>query len=201
MKKLALLFFCFVVAISLSNTLNAQSIRFGVKAGLTQITGPSDYTNNVSDNGLGFGANFNFGAQARLSLPIVPLTPIIFVDYHMLRGSGSLGNYSINTSENILSAGVEAEFNVLPLPLIKPYVSIEAAYNRLGDVKVDFNGGSNTVDGVSRFGGAVGIGTVFTILPVVDVDVSLKYHIFNLAGKDSGESNISAITLDAAFVF
>ncbi|MDR3627740.1 MAG: outer membrane beta-barrel protein [Ignavibacteriaceae bacterium] len=201
MKKLALLFFCFLVAISLSNTLYAQSVRFGVQAGLTDITGPSGYTNNISDNGAGFGANFNFGAQARLNLPLIPITPIVFVDYHMLKGSQDISGVSLKTTQNILSAGVEAEYNVLPLPMVKPYVSIEAAYNNFGEFKIEGGGFSETVGSVSRFGGAIGIGSMITVLPVIDVDVSLKYHIFNLVGKDSGESNISAITLDAAFIF
>jgi len=201
MKKLAFLSLCFIVILTLTDTIHAQSIKFGVNAGLTDITGPSDYTNSIAEGGGGFGANFNFGAQARFNLPLVPLTPIIFVDYHMLRASGSYAGYSVSTSQNIFSVGAEAEYNVLPLPLIKPYVSIEVAYNNLGDYKMDINGSSITQGGVSRFGGAVGIGSVFTVLPVIDLDVSLKYNIFNLVGKSSGESNISAVMLDAAIIF
>jgi hypothetical protein len=201
MKKIIPLLFCGALILLFTNTSHAQMLRLGVSAGLTSMTAPAGYTNSVGINGLGFGSNFNFGVQARIDVPLLPLTPIVFVNYHMLRGSGNVDNFTVNTSQNIWSAGVEAELNILPLPLIKPYVSIEAAINSFGDLKADFSSFSLSQGGMTRYGGAIGVGAVVTVLPIVDLDASLKYNIFNLIGKSSGESSINALTLDLAVIF
>jgi len=73
-------------------------IRLGVSAGLTNVIGPERYTNSLADNGVGFGTELNFGAQARIDIPLLPLTPIIFINSHMLRGSGSVDGVDVNTS-------------------------------------------------------------------------------------------------------
>lgn len=197
MKKISITLFCLSFFLLFNNTLHAQLIKFGLGVGLTDVTAPSEYTNSISNNGAGFGANFNFGAQARFNLPLVPLTPIVFVNYHMLRGNGTVNNINIKTSENILSIGAEAEYNILPLPFVKPYVSLEIAVNNLGDLS---NGITNQ-GSATRYGGAIGVGTIITILPVIDLDASLKYNMFNLVGKDSGEENIDALTLCLAVIF
>jgi hypothetical protein len=199
MKTFTIPFFSFIIVLLFTSASYSQ-LRFGIGAGLTGITSPSDYTNSIAANGAGFGANFNFGAQLRLDIPLVPITPIFFVNYHMLRGSGSFGPVTVNTSQNILSTGVEAEFIVLPLPLIKPYVSIEAAINNFSGLKVESNIGSTSQGSMSRFGGALGIGTMITLLPIFDLDISLKYHFFNLIGKSSGEPSINAFSLNAAVI-
>jgi hypothetical protein len=199
MKKFTRMFISIALILLFTNTAYTQ-LRFGIGAGLTSITSPSFYTNSLADNGDGFGANFNFGAQLRLDIPLVPITPIFFVNYHMLRGSGSVGPVNINTSQNILSTGVEAEYIILPLPLIKPYVSIEAAINNFSDLKVESNIGNTAGGSMSRFGGALGIGTMITLLPIFDLDISLKYHFFNLIGKSSGEPSIDAFSLNAAVI-
>lgn len=201
MKKIIPFLFCAALILLFTNSSHAQMLKFGVSAGLTSMTAPSGYTNNVGADGLGFGSNFNFGVQARIDAPLIPLTPIVFINYHMLRGSGNVDNYTVNTSQNILSAGVEAEFNILPLPLVKPYVSVEAALNSFGDLKADFPGFSLSQGSMTRYGGALGVGAVITILPIVDLDASLKYNLFNLIGKSSGESSINALTLDLALIF
>jgi hypothetical protein len=199
MKTFTTTFLYFAIFLLFTNTSHTQ-LRFGIGGGLTSITSPSGYTNSIADNGEGFGSNFNFGAQIRLDIPLVPITPIFFADYHMLRGSGSANGFDVSTSQNILSVGVEAEFILLPLPLIKPYVSIEAAINNFGDLKEDTNPGSVSGGSMSRFGGAVGIGTMVTILPIFDFDLSLKYHLFNLIGKSSGEASIDAFSLNLALI-
>lgn len=178
-------------------TLYTQGLRFGIEGGLTSITGPTSYTTSVADNGEGFGANYNYGAQLRLDIPLVPLTPIFFVDYHMLKGNGSSGSFTTNTSQNILSIGVEAEYILLPLPIIKPYASIEGAINNIGDLKMDYTGGSTSQGKMTRLGAAIGIGAIVTILPIFDLDVSLKYHDFNLTGS---EPSIDAFSLNVALI-
>ncbi len=201
MKKYTVLLIFLSLILLLTNTSYSQMIKLGISAGLAKITGPAAYTNSIADNGNGFGSNFNFGAQARINIPLLPITPIIFVDYYMLRGSGNIGALAISTSQNILSAGIEGEFNILPLPFVTPYISVEAAVNRFGTLERNYTGSNTPQGSVTRYGGALGVGAVITILPFVDLDASLKFHLLNLIGKSSGESGVNALTLNVAVIF
>lgn len=198
MKKIAA--FGIIILLFLSQTeTNAQIIRLGLNGGLTSISSPSYYTN--SDNGLGFGTNLHFGAQARIDLPLVPITPIVFVEYDILRGDGEINNVKLKDSQNILSIGVKGEYFILPLPLVKPYISLDVALNKIGALKMEAPRQTTTSAGYTRYGGSIGIGTVITVLPMIDLDLSLKYQTLNLVGKSDGESNISLINLDLAVIF
>lgn len=180
---------------------NAQILRFGISGGISSITSPDSYKNSVDQNGFGFGNNIHFGAQFRIDLPLVPLTPIIFLDYHLLRGDGQINGIKINNSQDILSAGIEGEYFILPLPFIKPYISLNVALNNIGKLEEKSPVKTTTMPGYTRYGGALGIGTVITILPVVDLDVAIKYQTLNLVGKSDGESNISMYNLNIAIIF
>jgi hypothetical protein len=201
MKKFYVLSVYFALILIFTNTTFAQLIRLGVSAGLTDVTNPPFYTNNISDNGEAFKTNYNIGFQARLDVPLSPLTPIVFIDYYMLRGSGNIGGTDVTTKQNIWSVGVEAEYNILPLPVVKPYISVEAAINNFGELSTGFISGNSFQGNITRYGGALGVGAVITILPVVDLDASLKYHLFNLIGKSSNEPGINALTIDVALIF
>ncbi len=194
--------FCFVLFffLLLNNVTSAQLVRFGLGGGLTMIKSPAEYTNSVENNGLGFTNNYHLTAIAKLNFPLIPITPAVFIDYHVLRGSSS-NSSNIETSQNIFSFGAEGELSILPLPLVKPYAVLDISYNKFGDLQVTSPLGSGSVPGVTRYGGALGIGAEITALPSIDLDLSLKYQIFNLVGKDSGESNITALTLNLILLF
>ncbi len=200
MKKLAASLIILLFIFSQSPA-DAQILRFGISGGLSSITSPDSYKNPVDQNGLGFGTNLHFGAQFRLDLPLVPLTPIIFLDYHLLRGDGQINGTKINNSQDILSAGIEGEYFVLPLPFVKPYISVNVALNSIGKLEEKSPLQTVTLPGYTRYGGAIGIGTVITILPVINLDVSIKYQTLNLVGKGDGESNISMYNLNLAVIF
>ena len=61
--------------------------------------------------------------------------------------------------------------------------------------------GSTLQGSATRTGIAIGIGVIVTILPIVDLDGSIKYHLLNLIGKSSGEQNIDAFSLNIAIIF
>jgi len=201
MKKFAVFGVAVFCILILQSSSNAQIIKFGISGGLTNVTSPDPYKNDVSQNGYGFGSNLHFGAQARIDLPLVPINPILFVDYHLLRGEGNRSGTKINTSQNILSIGAEGEYIILPLPFVKPYISLDVSLNKIGELKEESSVGTITQTGFTRYGGGIGAGAVITILPVIDLDVSLKYQTLNLVGKTDGESNISLINLNVAVIF
>lgn len=201
MKNVLVTLICGALLLISTSSLNAQ-VKFGISAGLTNITGPTGYTNKITDNGWGFGAALNAGAQLRINIPLVPLTPVIFADYHMLKGSEGTYLGDVKTSQNILSIGANLQYNILPLPLIKPYISVGAALNSFGELKIEYpNGSSISGKSASRTGGLIGVGTLITALPAVDIDISLKYQFLNMLGKDDGEESINAVTLNAAILF
>lgn len=189
---------CFILIFY--NCSKAQ-IKIGLGGGLTSIQTPDAFKNDVSKGGLGFTGNYHFTAMAKLSLPLIPFTPAAFIDYHILRGSGTRNSYSVETSMNILSLGLEGELTLLPLPILSPYVCLDVTLNKFGQLEETSQLGSITQNGMSRYGAGVGVGAVLSILPKIDLDGSIKYQYLNLIGKNNGESNINALTINIIMLF
>ena len=179
-----------------------QLISIGVGGGLTQVTGSEEYTNDVSNGGLGYSAEYNFGAIGKVDLPLVPITPRAFVLYHKLNGEGTVNSIQIENSQSILSLGVGASYNFIPVPTgVDPYIALDVMFNSFGDFTVKRDGVETKASGNSRTGIGVGVGAEVTLLPKVNVDVSASYRMFNLIGKESGEKTLSAVNLDLFFMF
>jgi len=186
-KSLILFLFAAFCLLSLQET-NAQGIKIGVGGGLSAVQSPAYYTDAA-----GFSSEYHIGVKGKLSIPIFPITPIGFVEYHFFRGQTPAG---ADTKQNILSIGVGGELGLLPGPL-SPYVGLDLEFNNFGDFETT---GSPTASGVSRMGLGVGAGVMLTLLPI-DFDVSLKYQMLNLFGKEDGEDTIGIINLNAAIFF
>ncbi|MDZ7766885.1 MAG: hypothetical protein U5K00_21130 [Melioribacteraceae bacterium] len=58
-----------------------------------------------------------------------------------------------------------------------------------------------TFDGENRTGMGIGGGLDFGILPMVDIDISAKYNINNLIGKEEGEETFSTLNYSATVYF
>ena len=200
MKKFTVLFFPMLLILIFSGLTSAQ-IKIGLGGGLTSIQSPDAYKNDVASGGEGFTGNYHLTAIAKLSLPLIPFTPAAFIDYHVLRGSGNRGSYAVETSMNILSIGLEGELTLLPIPVLSPYVCADFALNKFGQLEETSQLGSIVQSGVSRYGVGIGVGAVLTVLPKIDIDGSIKYQLLNLIGKNSGESNINALTLNIILLF
>ncbi len=188
MKKSFVLFLFIAVSFLAYQNAQAQTIKLGIGGGLSSVQSPTYYTDNA-----GFSSEYHIGVKGKLSLPVIPITPIGFVEYHFFRGLTPAG---ADTKQNILSIGVGGELSLLPGPL-SPYVGLDIEFNSLGDFETT---GSPTASGVSRMGLGIGAGAMLTLLPI-DFDVSLKYQMLNLFGKESGEETIGIINLNAAIFF
>jgi len=210
MKLIKLSFICLMI-IFISSVSNAQLLKLGVGGGITQVTGPEGYTNDVSNDGAGFSTEWNFAIQAKLDLPIVPITPRAFFMYHSLSGSGEVPTSGLGKglnindvtdySQTITSIGIGAQFNFIPVPVgIDPYIGLDLAMNSFGRPKINDEEIPNT-ESNSRVGLGIGVGAEISIVPKVNLDLNVSYQLFNLAGKDDGEETISAITLDAFIIF
>ena len=209
MKKFTLFLILAASLILFSSTLNAQLFSIGVGGGLTQVMGPEHYTNEVSDNGIGFSTEYNFGALAKLGLPLIPITPRGYILYHQLSGEGepsTQSGSSVEYSQSILTIGLGAQYQFIPVPAgFDPYIALDILYNNFGEFKTTTSLGDTTSPSVSRFGVGVGLGTAITIIPMINLDILLSYQWLNLTGKEEvagvSEETVSAITLDAFIMF
>ena len=211
MKKFTIATVIFFAAI-LSSTTNAQLFSIGVGGGLTNVLGSEDYTNKISEEGLGYSTEWNMGVIAKLGLPLIPITPRAFILYHTLNSSEdivdplgkgtSINSTTIENSQSILSVGLGAQIGFIPVPAgFDPYFSVDLLYNSFGEFKQTTFGNEETFDGESRFGLGLGVGTEVTIIPIINIDFLLSYQMMNLVGKEDGEPSLSTLTLDAFLLF
>ena len=202
-----------IFAVMISFTVNAQSFSIGVGGGLTNVVGAEDYTNETSNNGLGYSTEWNGGVIAKIGLPLVSITPRAFILYHSLNGNGgtppvplakgtSINSTDIENSQSILSVGLGVQYGFIPIPVgVDPYLAIDLLYNNFGEFKQTTFGNEVTSDGVSRFGLGLGVGAEVSIIPMINIDVLVSYQMMNLVGKENGESSLSTLTLDAFLLF
>ncbi|MFH0733809.1 MAG: outer membrane beta-barrel protein [bacterium] len=204
-----------------STVMFSQSFKVGVGGGLTFITAPEIMTNDISNDGLGFGAEYHFNAKAKFSLPVLPLAIIGEVYYTSLAGEeeymlpvyygGTLYNVNMKaeTDASILTFGVGAQYSLIPGP-ISPYVSASILFNSISELKVkataSYQGVTNSEEEtygekISRTGLGLGAGLNISILPVIDLDVSLRYNIVNMLGKEDGEDTISMVNANVTVFF
>ena len=201
-----------IFAVMLSSKANAQLFSFGVGGGLTNVVGSEDYTNKISEEGLGYSTEWNGGVIAKLGLPLVPITPRAFILYHSLNGSEdfvnplakgtSINSGEIKFSQSILSVGLGIQYGFIPIPAgVDPYFAIDLVYNNFGERTQTTFGVDSTFSSVSRFGLGLGVGAEIMLIPVLNLDVLVSYQMMNLVGKEEGESSLSTITLDAFLLF
>ena len=188
MKKSFILFLFVAVSLFSMQEISAQSIKIGIGGGLSSVQSPDSYK-----DGAGFSSEYHVGLKGKLNFPLFPITPIGFVEYHFFRGQTPAG---ADTKQNILSIGVGGEMSLLPGPL-SPYLGLDFEFNNFSDLEI--SGGTN-LSGNSRTGLGVGAGVMLTLLPI-DFDVSLKYQMLNLFGKEDGEETIGIINLNVAVFF
>ena len=187
MRKLYLT--VFLAAAVLSTNSFAQN--FGIGGGLSTIQGPDSY-----DDDLGMSGGYHLGAKLKLSIPLFPLTPVGSVTYSQFSGDQSTPLGNIETSQSIWSIGAGVEYSLVPGPLA-PYLAADLEYNNFGDLSIEGANLPISIGGTgsrSRFGIALGVGAEFTLLPVIGLDASIKYHMMNMIGKESGEETVSVIT-------
>jgi len=207
MKKITIVLFSVFFILSINTKVQAQLVSIGAGGGLTNVSGPDSWTNDVGDGGLGFSSEYNYGIIAKVGLPVFPLTPRGFVLFHKFSGSGTplsldkttATNSEVEISQSITSIGLGVQYGFIPIPAgFDPYLSLDVTFNNFGDFSVNDEVLS---EGNSRVGLQLGIGTEVTIIPLINLDVFAGYNWFNLTGKEDGEETISAFVLDLFLMF
>ncbi|MBT8386753.1 MAG: porin family protein [Ignavibacteria bacterium] len=200
-------------AVVISSTANAQLFSLGVGGGLTNVTGSKDFTNKISEGGLGYSTEWNMGVIAKLGLPLVPITPRAFILYHSLSGSDNvdlalgkgttINSVDIENSQSLLSVGLGIQYGFIPIPAgIDPYLAIDLMYNNFGELEGKTPTETLILNkSLSRFGLGLGLGAEISIIPVFNIDVLVSYQMMNLVGKKDGETSLSTLTVDAFLLF
>ncbi len=196
MKKFYFFGILSMMLLFLSFESNAQILRLGIGGGITSVQSPDFYKNSIANYGEGFTGSYHISAIGKLNLPLIPFTPAVYVDYHVFQGSGVQNGLSIESSLKIISIGAEGELTLLPLPLIKPYLAVDVAMNRFGNLEETANKGTRIVQNSgTRYGAGIGLGAEIGVIPSLPLDLSAKLQFLNLSGKSGGEQNVRVLTV------
>src|ERR1035437_9005124 len=186
-----------IIFMMLTTSSFTQGIKFGIGGGLSTISN--------STSGLNYNAGYNIAAKAKLEIPLFPLRPVVSIQYYILNGSYGfttpVGNISGSTTQKIFSAGIGAEYSLLPGP-ISPYLALDIGFNNIGEVKYDpaiLN--QFSYPAIARTGLDIGAGVEITIPFLITFDVNAKYNMLNLFGKQGGEGSISVFNLHLTVLF
>jgi len=189
-KYFSILIFIFILFTTVSF---AQGLKFGIGGGISTISSGT--------SGLSYNSGYNIAAKAKLDIPLFPLTPVITIQYYILNGSYTFTNFTGSTSQKIFSAGIGAEYSIIPGP-ISPYLAIDLGFNNIGDVKYEPSVLNQfTSPAISRTGLDIGGGVELKIPFLITFDISAKYNMLNLWGKQGGEGSISTLNLDLMILF
>ncbi len=90
MKKNYVITIILICLLFLPTFTSAQLIKVGAGGGITQILAPDALTKEVSEGGLGYSTEWNVGLIGKVDLSMLPITPRVFIMYHLLSGSGEL---------------------------------------------------------------------------------------------------------------
>jgi outer membrane autotransporter protein len=204
MKNISIILFSVLFILLFNPNVHAQLFKIGAGGGLTNISSPDSYTDDVSEGGNGFSSEFNYGVIAKLGLPIIPLTPRGFVLFHNLNGSGTppTSTADVEISRTITTAGLGLQYGFIPIPAgFDPYLSLDVTFNNFGDFTIKTGGMEEKSEGGSRGGLQVGVGTEVTIIPLLNFDIFAGYNWLNLTGKEEGEETVTAFILDVFLIF
>ena len=176
------------------------SIQIGASVGNAKYSGSDAFTKDLGNGGMGISSSIRYGAKARLSLPLLPINFVAYYYYAPLNSNAALGTLGkLEYSSSLSNIGIGVELPLLPGP-IKPYLAADYLITKFGDATFiqTFTNGLSPIErdskGSSRSGVAFGAGLRFTLLPIIDIDGTIKYNMNNLFGKESGEDNIISIT-------
>ena len=129
---------------------------------------------------------WNAGAKARIS-GLLPFNLVASAMYNRLPFKAG----SESSTEWMIGAGVEFK---LPSPVVTPYVGVDGLVNLMSSTAA--NAQSTTREGLGIGGGAV-----VSVPFLGSVDGSVKYQMFNIAGKETGEDTYSQVAVTLMLVF
>ncbi len=193
----------FILLLCQNSGFSQIRLALGPVLGLTSPT--IDYTGETTDfyNGTKYGVRsaINYGIEGKLSLG--PLNARLAFTYASLSNTGKGdpntpgSTLEINHTLSVLSIGTELGLSV-PLVPVRPYIGLDVLFSTIGGT-INFQGTpgvtSNTrsIGSESRTGLGLALGTEVAI-GKFDLDLSLRYNLYNLFGKSYTVVNNSSRT-------
>lgn len=200
MKLRSSLFVILLIGISGSISYSQIGIKLGPMFGLTTPT--VDYTGDAKDfaNGTKYGmrSGFNYGILGKVLLG--PLNGRVSISYASLENSGQTGFSSNSTVEIknslfMITLGTEFGFGI-PASPVKPYAGIDLLFTSIsgsfdfqGSTPNGLTGGNTNIESSSRTGLGLSIGSEIGFGKSVTLDLSLRYNLVNLFGKEYTVTN------------
>lgn len=201
MKRKLITFFAVLL---FSFPIFSQGLSIGPSFGYIDVSSTDYFTSGFENGEFDLSTGLRYGLKARASLPLLPLTFTGHIYYASITVDGSYSGTTFESESSLLNAAIGAEWNLLPGP-IQPYAALDILYSKTGDVSFStiVNGqafeGSN--DGSSRTGLGIGVGATITLIPIIDLDASVKYNFNNLFGKEDGEENFNTYSFMVSVLF
>ncbi len=193
MRNLIILF-VFISILASTIKLYGQNTHTELFGGISTILSPDGYTNEISKGGAGFNKGFNIGLEALTEIPLAVVNPYLFIQFQRFTGAQNtlLGNES--SSMNIYSAGIGLRTNLSDSPT-HPYLTVNAAFNKMGELDIEAPFGGSISAGQSRIGGGIGGGLNIGIPLLFNIDITATYNLLNLIGRGPGEKIASTVNL------
>jgi len=178
--------------------LSAFPQTFGIGGGISTIQSPDSYTDDPG--GIGLSAGYNIVIKLKFDIPSFPIIPVGFITYYHFSSDESR---QIKSTLSVSSIGAGGEYKIIHGPL-SPYIASDIAYN-IGNWEFNMGNIETGTPDVSTFntriGVAVGIGAELTMLPLVGVDASIKYHLVNWIGQDNNEELVKVLSYNLIVLF
>jgi len=190
----ALVVFCSHQALS-------QGVRIGFEGGTLVVEGPSIYSGNINDGGLGFNPLYSLGLKATLPgfdewNAFSVRAAVLFTNRNgQLQGEGHISNVTSSLTMVSFSFGNEATLVRGP---VAPYIGANLLLNAFGNMKwheSEHNQCSSTSLGVNA-GLGFCAGVRFTLSPLTDLGVGLSYNLNNVIGAGFAGDQGRAPTLN-----
>lgn len=201
MKRKIITFFA---VLFLSLPIFGQGLSIGPSVGYIDVNSSDYFTSGFENGEFDLSTGLRYGLKARASLPLLPFTFTGHIYYASITVDGSYEGTTFESESSLLNAAIGAEWNLLPGP-IRPYAALDILYSKTGDVSFStlINGQvfEESNDGSSRTGLGIGVGATITLIPVIDLDASVKYNFNNLFGKEDGEENLNTYSFMVSVLF
>lgn len=184
-----------LITFSIFNSVQSQiSIKLGPQLGLTSPT--MDYSGDAKDfyTGTKYGlrSGLHYGVMGKVQLG--PLNGRLSLSYSSLDNNGPTGepNSTVEIKNNLFMFTLGTEFGFgIPMSPVKPYAGIDilfttisGSFNFSGSTPNGLSGGTKNIESASRTGLGFSIGSEIGFGRQFTLDLSLRYNLINLFGKE-----------------
>ena len=170
-----------------------QSLKIGIGGGYTALSGDNNFT---AENILNLNSGYHYGGKILVGIPLLPIQFALNVYQNSLSSEVTepIAGTTVTSEMSFSSFGIGTEFTFLPGP-VQPYLSADLLFTSLGDTKLS---DITIASGESKTGLGVGAGVYFKLIPIIDLDLSVRYNMNTLL-SDGDALNSTHIRLNVLY--